>query len=79
LVNVAQQLGSALGLAGLVTVSGHATRSLDLAPGLDAVGRAHQTFLTGAHAAFEAATLTLLVTLLLVTLVIKREQESVVA
>jgi predicted MFS family arabinose efflux permease len=75
LVNVAQQLGSALGLAGLVTVSGHATRSLDLAPGLDAVKAAHETFLTGAHAAFEAATLTLVVTLLLVTLVIKRERQ----
>jgi predicted MFS family arabinose efflux permease len=74
LVNVAQQLGSALGLAGLVTVSGHATRALDLPAGLDAVRRAHETFLTGAHAAFEAASVTLLVTLLLVTLVIRREQ-----
>ena len=77
LVNVAQQLGSALGLAGLVTVSGHATRSLELAPGLDAVRRAHETFLTGAHAAFEAASVTLVVTLLVVTLVIRREQELV--
>jgi len=77
LVNVAQQLGSALGLAGLVTVSGHATRSLDLAPGLDAVRRAHETFLTGAHAAFEAASVTLVITLALVTLVIRREQAHV--
>jgi predicted MFS family arabinose efflux permease len=77
LVNVAQQLGSALGLAGLVTVSGHATRSLDLAPGLDAVRRAHETFLTGAHAAFEAASVTLVITLALVTLVIRREQAPV--
>jgi EmrB/QacA subfamily drug resistance transporter len=74
LVNVAQQLGSALGLAGLVTVSGHASRALDLRPGLDAVARAHATFLTGAHAAFEAATVTLVVTLVLVTFVIKRER-----
>ncbi len=66
LVNVAQQLGSALGLAGLVTVSGHASRSVDLAPGLDAVARAHETFLSGAHAAFEAATVMLVVTVLLV-------------
>ena len=77
LVNVAQQLGSALGLAGLVTVSGHASRALDLSPGLDAVRRAHETFLTGAHAAFEAASVTLVVTLILVTFVIKREQETV--
>ncbi|MGN6502444.1 MAG: MFS transporter, partial [Pseudolysinimonas sp.] len=63
LVNVAQQMGSALGLAGLVTISGHASRSVHLAPGLDAIGRAHATFLSGAHAAFEAATLTLVVTL----------------
>jgi EmrB/QacA subfamily drug resistance transporter len=72
LVNVAQQLGSALGLAGLVTVSGNASRGLHL-PGLDAVARAHETFLTGAHAAFEAATVTLVITLLLVTFVIKRD------
>jgi EmrB/QacA subfamily drug resistance transporter len=76
LVNVAQQLGSALGLAGLVTVSGHASRSVHLAPDLDAVGRAHATFLSGAHAAFEAATVTLVVVLLLVTLVVRRESES---
>jgi EmrB/QacA subfamily drug resistance transporter len=75
LVNVAQQLGSALGLAGLVTVSGHASRSLDLAPDLDAVARAHETFLSGAHAAFEAATVMLVVTLLMVAFVIKREVE----
>ncbi|MFL6171958.1 MAG: MFS transporter [Marmoricola sp.] len=75
LVNVAQQLGSALGLAGLVTVSGHATRALDLPGGLDAVARAHATFLSGAHAAFQAASVTLLVTLLLVTFVIRREQQ----
>lgn len=73
LVNVAQQLGSALGLAGLVTVSGHAARSVHLAPGLDAVARAHETFLSGAHAAFEAATVMLVVTVLLVTFVVKRE------
>lgn len=73
LVNVAQQLGSALGLAGLVTVSGHATRSAELSPALSEVARAHQTFLTGAHAAFEAATVMLLVTLVLVTWVIRRE------
>jgi EmrB/QacA subfamily drug resistance transporter len=73
LVNVAQQLGSALGLAGLVTVSGHASRSVDLTPGLDAVARAHATFLSGAHAAFEAATVMLVVTVLLVGLVVKRE------
>ena len=77
LVNVAQQLGSALGLAGLVTVSGQASRSHDFAPGLDAVRRAHESFLTGAHAAFEAASLTLVVTLLLVTFVIKREKAVV--
>ena len=77
LVNVAQQLGSALGLAGLVTVSGHASRALDLAPGLDPLRRAHETFLTGAHAAFEAASVTLLITLALVTLVIRREQVQV--
>ena len=74
LVNVAQQLGSALGLAGLVTVSGHATRSFVPDAGLDAVRRAHETFLSGAHAAFEAATVTLVITLLLVTFVIRREQ-----
>jgi hypothetical protein len=73
LVNVAQQLGSALGLAGLVTVSGQASRSVDLSPGLDAVARAHETFLSGAHAAFEAATVMLVVTMFLVTLVIRRE------
>jgi predicted MFS family arabinose efflux permease len=73
LVNVAQQLGSALGLAGLVTVSGHASRSVDLTPGLDAVARAHATVLSGAHAAFEAATVMLVVTVLLVGLVVKRE------
>jgi EmrB/QacA subfamily drug resistance transporter len=73
LVNVAQQLGSALGLAGLVTVSGHASRSVDLAPGLDAVARAHETFLSGAHAAFEAATVMLVVTMFLVAFVVKRE------
>ena len=73
LVNVAQQLGSALGLAGLVTVSGHASRSVHLAPGLDAVARAQETFLSGAHAAFEAATVMLVVTILLVTFVIRRE------
>jgi predicted MFS family arabinose efflux permease len=73
LVNVAQQLGSALGLAGLVTVSGHASRSVDLAPGLDAVARAHETFLSGAHAAFEAATVMLIVTMFLVTFVVRRE------
>ena len=73
LVNVAQQLGSALGLAGLVTVSGHASRSVDLPAGLDAVTRAHETFLSGAHAAFQAATVMLVVTLLMVAFVIKRE------
>jgi EmrB/QacA subfamily drug resistance transporter len=73
LVNVAQQLGSALGLAGLVTVSGHASRSADLSPGLDAVARAHETFLSGAHAAFEAATVMLVVTMFLVAFVIRRE------
>jgi len=72
LVNVAQQLGSALGLAGLVTVSGHASRSLDLPSGLDAVSRANATFLSGAHAAFVAATMMLVVTLVLVTFVISR-------
>ncbi|MGO4256331.1 MFS transporter [Marmoricola sp. RAF53] len=76
LVNVAQQLGSALGLAGLVTVSGHASRAVDLAPALDQVARAHQTFLSGAHAAFEAATLMLVVTLALVTFVIRRPEEG---
>lgn len=73
LVNVAQQLGSALGLAGLVTVSGHASRGADLSGALDAATRAHETFLSGAHAAFEAATLLLVVTLVLVTFVINRE------
>lgn len=73
LVNVAQQLGSALGLAGLVTVSGHASRSVDLAPGLSAVARAHTTFLSGAHAAFEAATVMLVVTLFLVAFVVRRQ------
>jgi EmrB/QacA subfamily drug resistance transporter len=79
LVNVAQQLGSALGLAGLVTVSGQASRSLDLAPGLGTVARAHATFIGGAHAAFEAATVILVITLLLVTFVIRREQVPVEA
>jgi len=73
LVNVAQQLGSALGLAGLVTVSGHASRSVDLTPGLDAVARAHETFLSGAHAAFEAATVMLVVTMFVVAFVVRRE------
>jgi EmrB/QacA subfamily drug resistance transporter len=73
LINVAQQLGSALGLAGLVTVSGHASRALDLAPGLDAVTRAHETFLSGAHAAFEAATVMLIVTVFLAAFVVRRE------
>ena len=73
LVNVAQQLGSALGLAGLVTVSGHASRSVDLTPGLNAVARAHATFLSGAHAAFEAATVMLVVTLFIVAFVVRRE------
>jgi EmrB/QacA subfamily drug resistance transporter len=73
LVNVAQQLGSALGLAGLVTVSGHASRSVDLPSGLGAVARAHETFLSGAHAAFQAATVMLVVTLFLVAFVIRRE------
>jgi predicted MFS family arabinose efflux permease len=77
LVNVAQQLGSALGLAGLVTVSGQASRAVDLAPGLDAVARAHETFLSGAHAAFEAATVMLVVTMFLVTFVIRREAAPV--
>ena len=77
LVNVAQQLGSALGLAGLVTVSGHASRSVDLAPGLDAVARAHETFLSGAHAAFEAATVMLVVTMFVVTFVVRREPVAV--
>ncbi len=76
LVNVAQQIGSALGLAGLVTVSGHATRAADLAPGLDRITRSHELFLSGAHAAFEAATLMLVVTLFLVAFVIRREQEQ---
>ncbi|MFL6158211.1 MAG: MFS transporter [Marmoricola sp.] len=76
LVNVAQQLGSALGLAGLVTVSGHAGRSVDLSPALDQVGRAHATFLAGAHAAFEASSLLLVVTLLLVTFVVRRVHEE---
>jgi EmrB/QacA subfamily drug resistance transporter len=76
LVNVAQQLGSALGLAGLVTVSGHASRSPHLAAGLDEVARAHLTFLSGAHAAFQAATLTLVVVLALVTFVVRRERED---
>ncbi|HET6166456.1 MAG TPA: MFS transporter [Marmoricola sp.] len=79
LVNVAQQLGSALGLAGLVTVSGHASRSVDLAPGLDAVARAHTVFLSGAHAAFEAATVMLVVTLFLVAFVVRREPVAVPA
>lgn len=73
LVNVAQQLGAALGLAGLVTVSGHATRALDLSPALDQVTRAHETFISGAHAAFQAATVMLVVTLFLVTFVVRRE------
>ncbi|MCW2854758.1 MAG: transporter [Marmoricola sp.] len=73
LVNVAQQIGSALGLAGLVTVSGHATRAAVLAPGLDRITRSHELFLSGAHAAFEAATLMLVVTLVLVAFVIRRE------
>jgi EmrB/QacA subfamily drug resistance transporter len=77
LVNVAQQLGSALGLAGLVTVSGHASRAVHLAPGLDAVARAHATFLSGAHAAFEASTATLVVVLALVVFVIRRDHEVV--
>lgn len=79
LVNVAQQLGAALGLAGLVTVSGHATRSVDLTHALDPIARAHLTFLTGAHAAFEAATVMLVVTLFLVTFVIRREAVAVEA
>jgi len=73
LVNVAQQLGSALGLAGLVTVSGRASRGADLTGALDGVARAHASFLSGAHAAFEAATVMLVVTLVLVTFVIKRD------
>jgi len=73
LVNVAQQLGSALGLAGLVTVSGHASRALHVSPGLEAVARSHLTFVTGAHAAFQAASVMLVVTLLLVTFVVRRE------
>ena len=72
LVNVAQQLGSALGLAGLVTVSGHASRSVHLPSGLDAASRVNATFLSGAHAAFVAATMMLVVTLMLVTFVISR-------
>ncbi|MCW2753434.1 MAG: transporter [Marmoricola sp.] len=76
LVNVAQQIGSALGLAGLVTVSGHATRAAVLAPGLDAITRSHELFLSGAHAAFEAATLMLVVTLFLVAFVIRRERQD---
>jgi EmrB/QacA subfamily drug resistance transporter len=79
LVNVAQQIGSALGLAGLVTVSGHATRAAVLAPGLDRITRSHELFLSGAHAAFEAATLMLVVTLFLVAFVIRREQHGAVA
>jgi MFS family permease len=79
LVNVAQQLGSALGLAGLVTVSGHASRSVDLAPSLDAVARAHETFLSGAHAAFDAATVMLVVTVFVVAFVVRREPAAVVS
>ncbi|MCW2785698.1 MAG: transporter [Marmoricola sp.] len=78
LVNVAQQLGSALGLAGLVTVSGHASRSVDLASFSDPVTRAHAVFLSGAHAAFDAATLMLVVTLFLVAFVIRKDQPSAV-
>ncbi len=77
LVNVAQQIGSALGLAGLVTVSGHTTRAAELAPGLDRITRSHELFLSGAHAAFEAATLMLVVTLFLVAFVIRREEEQI--
>jgi EmrB/QacA subfamily drug resistance transporter len=72
LVNVAQQLGSALGLAGLVTVSGHASRSVDLAPGLGGIARAHEIFLSGAHAAFEAATAMLVATMFVVVFVVRR-------
>ncbi|MCZ4500509.1 MAG: transporter, partial [Marmoricola sp.] len=79
LVNVAQQLGSALGLAALVTVSGHASRGADLSGSFDAITRAHTEFLSGAHAAFEAGTLMLVVTLLLVTFVVRGERDAPVA
>lgn len=75
LVNVAQQLGSALGLAGLVTVSGHAIRAAELPATGDHVRLVHETFLSGAHAAFQAATVMLTVTLVLVAVVIRREPE----
>jgi EmrB/QacA subfamily drug resistance transporter len=71
LTNVAQQVGSALGLAALVTVFGHASRSAAAAGG-DPLERAHHVFVAGADAAFVAAAVLLAATLLVVSTVVRR-------
>jgi EmrB/QacA subfamily drug resistance transporter len=71
LVNVAQQVGSALGLAALVTVFGHASHGAHVG-GSSALEHAQQVFVTGADAAFVAAAVLLATTLLVVSTVVRR-------
>jgi EmrB/QacA subfamily drug resistance transporter len=80
LVNVMQQLGAALGLAVLVTVFGSASR--DAASSMPAGSprdQAEYVFVQGAHDAFLVATLLLLGTLTVVSLVIRRRALPVAA
>jgi EmrB/QacA subfamily drug resistance transporter len=71
LTNVAQQVGSALGLAALVTVFGHASRAAAVS-GADPVTQAHHVFVAGADAAFAGAAVLLAGTLLVVSTVVRR-------
>ena len=80
LVNVMQQVGAALGLAVLVTVFGSASRdAASSMPAGSAQEQADYVFVQGAHDAFLVATLLLLGTLAVVSLVIRRRALPVAA
>jgi EmrB/QacA subfamily drug resistance transporter len=80
MVNVMQQVGSALGLAVLVAVYGTASRSAAAHPiaGLTAVAQQHHVLAHGMSAAFALAAIFDVVTLLLVIVVIRGRQRPVV-
>jgi EmrB/QacA subfamily drug resistance transporter len=75
LVNVMQQVGGSLGLAVLVTVFGEASRHAQThaAAGLGALARANHAYVAGADRAFQFSTALLLATLILVTVMARRE------
>jgi hypothetical protein len=71
MVNVMQQIGGALGLAILVTVSGHATRHTAAA-----LPAAHRIVVHGMASSFTMAAVFDAVALLLVVLVLRMSQEA---